>query len=173
MIGEPEEFFSIHFVQLTHDIFDSVIQSRHNDMLNSIYSSICGTDDFIQDCKRCLKRSKFHQCFNCLGIYFFRFDYLLTPSPQASEVEIFEKGTSSFPHIFVELSINNEPDPTVLSASNAGRTTPETFSCFAFTLKVACFACSCTRYAMSPVAYVTSAMEKDASCITRPIFLLA
>jgi hypothetical protein len=26
---------------------------------------------------------------------------------------------------------------------------------------------------MSPVAYVTSAIEKDASCITRPIFRLA
>ena len=65
------------------------------------------------------------------------------------------------------------PDPGTRSTSNAGRTTPETFSCFAFTLNDADLTCSCTRYEMSPVAYVTSAMESDASCMTRPILRFA
>ena len=65
------------------------------------------------------------------------------------------------------------PVPGTRSTSNAGRTTPDTFSCFALTLNDADLACSCTRYEMSPVAYVTSASEKDASCITRPILRFA
>ena len=58
--------------------------------------------------------------------------------------------------------------------SNAGRKTPDTFSCLVRTLNVADLTDSCIWYPMlPPTAYVTSAREKAAICMTLPIFRLA
>jgi len=63
---------------------------------------------------------------------------------------------------------------SAITLSNCGSRTPETFSCFVRTRKRADFADSWIWKPISPpTAYVTSAREKAAICITRPIFLFA
>jgi len=53
----PEELLPIHFIKLTQDILDSILQSRYNNMLNCVHAPICSANDLIQDGKGCLERS--------------------------------------------------------------------------------------------------------------------
>ena len=140
-------------------------------MFYSIDAPIRGSNDFIENHEGSLERSKLNKCLQGFGINLSGLCNLLTPSSQAGEVEIcvgflFVRSNAA---CFIEYA----PLAPTRSTSNVGSTTPDTFSCEALTRKDAVFACSCTRYEMSPVAYVTSAIENEANCITRPIFLLA
>lgn len=47
----PEELFSIHLVQLAHNILDRILQSWDNHMLDRINTSISCADNFVQDRK--------------------------------------------------------------------------------------------------------------------------
>lgn len=57
---EPEEFLSIHLVKFADDVFDGVLKAGYYDMLNSVYTSICGPDNFIQNCEGGLERCELH-----------------------------------------------------------------------------------------------------------------
>ena len=49
--GAPEKFFSVHLVQLAQNVLDRVVEPGDDDMLDRVDSSICCTDDFVEDCE--------------------------------------------------------------------------------------------------------------------------
>jgi len=46
---EPEEFLSIHLVKFADDVFDGVLEAGYYDVLDGVYTSVCGPDNLIQD----------------------------------------------------------------------------------------------------------------------------
>lgn len=97
MFGIPEELFSVHFVQFTHYVLDGVFQSRHDNVLDSVDTSIRCADDFVQDGKCRLQGSQLHQSLDGFGVNLFRFDDLLSTSSQSSEVEVLITERSALP----------------------------------------------------------------------------
>lgn len=53
-VREGREDLPIHLVELRVDVFDGVVQSRDNDMLNGIDTSVGSTNDFVKDCESSL-----------------------------------------------------------------------------------------------------------------------
>ena len=66
--GSPEEFLSVHFIQLAHDVFDRVFQSGYHDMFDSIDSPIRCSDDLIEDHECSLEGGKLDQRLDCFRI---------------------------------------------------------------------------------------------------------
>ena len=69
-INSPEELFSVHLIQLTCDVLDRILQSRDDNVLDSVDSTIGCTDDLIEDHERRLEGSELDQSFDRLGVDF-------------------------------------------------------------------------------------------------------
>ena len=49
VVHKPEEFLSIHLIEFTEDVLNSVLETRYHDVFDGIYAPVCRPNDFIQD----------------------------------------------------------------------------------------------------------------------------
>jgi len=129
-----------------------------------------------------LERGELDQGFDSLGKRFPALFHLLPSPAESGQPEACATHPQSDQLARSERRHSRSPRPrpdslppsvSLRRGSNVGRMVPETFSCLVWTLNVAAEMDSWIWYEMSPEAYVTSASEKAASCITRPILRLA
>lgn len=84
-------------------------------MFDCIDSSTCCANDFIQDCKRCLKRGELDQCLDGFGVDFTGFDNLLSTAAKTSQIEIWVLAKTGLvpkiTQIKVRAHLSQEPDP--------------------------------------------------------------
>ena len=88
LTDSPEEFLTVHLVQLARNILDGVLKSWDYNMFNSIDTAVGGSDDFIQDHESRLQRGQLDKCFDSLGIDLFGTQNLLTTAAETSQIEI-------------------------------------------------------------------------------------
>ena len=84
----PEELFAIHLVKFAHDIFDRVVETGNDDMLDGIHPAIRRTDDLVKDHKCRLERRELDERLDRLGVHLLRSQHLLATSPKAGQIKV-------------------------------------------------------------------------------------
>src|SRR6266849_1540173 len=45
----PKELFTVHLVKLAHDIFNCIIETGNDDMLDGVHAAVSCTNNFVED----------------------------------------------------------------------------------------------------------------------------